>query len=111
MTWEDVKDETTIDLIEYIKYKEEPDYLELAEAAFAAFTFRFNREMVDKCRKIGKKWGYNNEVSDLIAERVFERFWKYPHSFNKNNCGKLNGDDCARFYLFRIARNCFFDYD
>lgn len=110
MTWEDVKDEATVDLIDYIKYKEQADYKELAESAFAAFTFRFSKEIVDKCRKVGKKWGYDTEVSDMIAERTFERFWKYPFGFEKGNCGKLDIDNCVRFYLFRIARNCFFDY-
>ena len=111
MTWDDVKDEKTTDLIDYIKYKDQADYNELAEAAFAAFTFRFNKEIIDKCRKVGKKWGYDIETSDVIAERTFERFWKYPHGFKKENCGKLEIDNCVRFYLFQIARNCFFDYN
>ena len=111
MTWEDVKDETTIDLIGYIKYKEQADYKELAESAFVAFTFRFRKEIIDKCRKVGKKWGYDTEISDMIAERTFERFWKYPFGFEKDNCGKLDIENCVRVYLFRIARNCFFDFD
>jgi DNA-directed RNA polymerase specialized sigma24 family protein len=110
MTWEDLQDEKTFDLIDYIKYKEQPDYKDLAEAAFVAFTFRFRKEMIDKCRKIGKKWGYDSGIADTIAERTFERFWKYPYSFGASNCGKLAADDCVRFYLFRIARNCFVDY-
>ncbi len=111
MTWEDVKDESTIDLIDYIKYKEQADYKELAESAFVAFTFRFRKEVIDKCRKVGKKWGYDTEISDMIAERTFEKFWKNPFRFEKNNCGNLSIENCIRFYLFSIAKNCFFDYD
>lgn len=111
MTWEDLQHERTDDLIDYIKYKEQADYKELAEAAFIAFTFRFRREIIDKCRKVGKNWGYDNETADLIAERTFERFWKYPFGFEKSNCGNLGIENCVKLYLFRIARNCFFDYD
>lgn len=110
MNWQDLKHERTDDLIDYIKYKEQADYRELAEAAFAAFTFRFNKEIVDKCRKVGKKWGYDNDAADLISERTFERFWSYPFGFDKNKCGDLIIDNCVRLYLFKIARNCFFDY-
>ena len=110
MTWEDLQSERTIDLIEYIRYKEQSDYLELAESAFIAFTFRFRREVIDKCRKIGAKWGYDTEISDMIADRTFDRFWRYPNGFDEANCGKMEVDNCIRFYLFRIARNCFVDY-
>jgi DNA-directed RNA polymerase specialized sigma24 family protein len=111
MNWRDLQHENTDDLIDYIKCKEQADYRELAEAAFAAFTFRFNKEIVDKCRKIGKKWGYDNDTADLIAERTFERVWNYPFGFAKSKCGDLIIDNCVRFYLFKIARNCFFDYN
>lgn len=111
LTWEDVKNESTIDLIEYIKYKGQADYQELAEASFIAFTFRFRKEIIDKCRKVGSKRGHHNEISDIIAERVFERFWLYPFSFKKDGCGDLDIDNCVRFYLFRIATNCFCDYE
>lgn len=110
LTWEDVKHESTIDLIDYIKYKGQPDYQQLAEASFIAFTFRFRKEVIDKCRKISSKWGYDQDVADLIAERTFERYWLYPYNFNKNNCGELGIDTCVKLYLFRIAQNCFFDY-
>jgi DNA-directed RNA polymerase specialized sigma24 family protein len=110
MTWHDLQFEKTEDLIEFIKYKEETDYKELAEAAFVAFTFRFRAEVIHKCRKVGENWGYDHSVSDSLAERTFERFWKYPFGFESVNCGSLDIDNCARFYLFKIARNCFFDY-
>lgn len=111
MDWQELQHETTADLIDYIKYKEQMDYKELAEAAFIAFTFRFRVEIIDKCRKIGRNRGYDDAVSDMIAERTFERFWKYPFGFEKSNCGNLSIDNCVRFYFFRTARNCFYDYN
>jgi len=110
MNWEELKDESTADLIEYIKCKEQNGYKELAEAAFVAFTFRYRKEMIDRCRRVGQKNGYDREIADMIAERTFERFWRYPFSFEKGNCGELSIDNCVILYLFRIARNCFFDY-
>lgn len=110
MTWEDVKDEPTDSLIDFIKYKEHADYIELAEASFVAFTFRFRKEIISKCRNTGRKWDYDNATCDLIAERVFDRFWKYPFGFEKNKCGNLSIENCVIVYLLRVARNCFNDH-
>ena len=110
MNWEELKNETTNDLIDFIKYKEQADYRELAEAAFVAFTFRYNKEIVDKCRKIGKKWDYDNTTADVIAQRSFEKFWKYPFGFDTNKCGEVGIDNCVIIYFLRIIRRCFFDY-
>ena len=110
MTWQDLQSESTFDLIDFIKYKGEAEYSELAESAFLAFTFRFRKEVIDKCRKIGRNWGYDNEVADGIAEAAFERFWQYPYGFNAARCKNPEPDNCVRFYLFRIANHCFFDY-
>lgn len=111
MNWEELKEENTADLIEYIKYKDQPEYLPLAEAAFIAFTFRFNIEIADRCRKISAKWGYDSDIADQVAERTFERFWNYPFTFSKDRCSDMPIDKCVVLYLFRIARNCLADLD
>ena len=111
MTWEDLKDEPTEDLIGYIKCKEDADYKELADAAFIAFTFRFRVQVIDKARKIGKYWDFDVETSDMLAERVFKRFYHYPFGFKKCKCGTLEIDECVKLYLFRIAQRCFCDYN
>jgi DNA-directed RNA polymerase specialized sigma24 family protein len=111
MTWEEIRDEKTLDLIEFMKYKDQPEYRELAESAFVALTFRFRAEVIDKCRKIGVHWGFDAETADSLAEKTFERFWKYPYSFEAARCGQLDINICLRLYLFRIARNCFADYN
>ena len=111
MDWKELQQETTADLIEYIRYKDQEGYKELAETAFIAFTFRFSPEIIDRCRKTGRQRSYDRETSDLIAERCFDRFWKYPFGFEKAKCGTLDIEKCVLLYLFRIARNCFYDYD
>jgi DNA-directed RNA polymerase specialized sigma24 family protein len=110
MTWEDLKDESTADLIDYIRYKDEADYTELAESAFIVFTFRFRKEIIDKCRKIGRYWRFDTTEADTIAEEVFERFWRYPTGFDTAECRNADINKCVLYYLFTIARNCFADH-
>lgn len=110
MNWEDLQKEPTIDLIGYIKCRDQPEYRVLADAAFVAFTFRFQTTVVDKCRKIGKKFKHDNETCDSIAEETFERFYKYPFRFHPGKCGDLDIDTCVTLYLFRIAQRAFFDH-
>jgi hypothetical protein len=110
MNWEDLKNEPTEDLIELIKSKEQADYVELAQAAFAAFTFRFQDQVVDKCRKLGRSWGYDRETSDMLAERTFEKFYRYPFRFKKSECRDLPVNECVKCYLFVTAQHCFCDY-
>lgn len=110
MDWQEVQNESTEDLLQFIGYKDQSDYRELAEAAFVAFTFRFRKEVVDKCRKIGKKWGYDREEADIISEKVFERFWKYSSAFDACKCKDLGINDCIVLYFFKIIRNCFVNH-
>ena len=107
MDWKDLQNEPTDSLVGHIQNR--TDTLR-AEAAFAALTFRFNKEITHICRKIGKKWSYDNDVADLIAEKSFERFWKYPNGFKPEKCKQLTIDRCLFFYLMRTAQHCFFDY-
>jgi DNA-directed RNA polymerase specialized sigma24 family protein len=104
MKWQDYQNEPTEDLIEYMTWKDQSDYTELAESAFIVITFRFQKQVVSKCRIICKNWGYTKEEADLIAEKTFERFKKYPYTFDKSKC-KKKIDDCVVLYLFRIAQN------
>lgn len=110
MNWEELKESRTDELIDLIKKKDQVDHYYVAEAAFITFTFRFNNEIIDKCRKVGRKWGYDSDTCDMLAQRTFERFWNYPSGFDKMKCKSMLIDVCVKFYLFRIAQNCFFDY-
>lgn len=110
MTWEDLKDEPTEDLIEYMKCKVEASYLELAKAAYVAFNYRFRGDVEDKARKIGKNWGYDTEACDELVEEAFKRFYQYPSGFTKSKCKSSTFDVCVKLYLYRIVQNCFIDY-
>lgn len=110
MTWDDLKDESTADLISYIQCKDEPAYNLLADSAFIAFAFRFREKVIDRCRYVGKNYGHNTAINDGIADRVFDRFYKYPFRFQVSNCKELPIEQCVLLYLYRIAQRCFFDY-
>lgn len=103
MNWQEYKDETTEDLIEYIKLKDDHAFGEAAEAAFHVFCFRFGDEVVKKCEIICKNNGLDKQVAAMVSQRTFHRFWKYP----KYNHVKSKADDFdtgVKFYLFGIAQ-------
>lgn len=110
MNWEDLKDEPTEDLIEYMKCKVDVSYVELAKAAYVAFNFRFRSDVEDKARKIGKYWGFDRETCDQEVENAFKRFFQYPFKFTKAKCKTSLIDDCVKFYLYSVVQNRFKDY-
>ena len=106
MNWEKLKSETTEDLTEIVKFKEDPDYIADAEDAFTVLTFRFRMDLIDKCTIICRKWGYKDDaVAVELANLTFERYWKYPFSFEKKKCNVSDTDKCFNFYLYSIAQN------
>lgn len=104
MSWKDFEHETTEDLIEYIRWKSKPEDIKVAEDAFRAFCFRFQKDITHKCRVIATNWGYDNHVGDIIAERTFARFWKYG-KFDKTKSKVADIDTGVRLYLYKFAKN------
>lgn len=102
MNWEEYKQESTEDLIQYIKWKDQPDYEEAAKSAFHAFCFRFGNDLVKKVEIICKRWGYDKHVAAEIASQVFARFWKYP-GYDHTKSKRKDVDTGVKFYLYRIA--------
>lgn len=112
MTWDDLKDEPTSDLIEFIRSKDDPAYKMLADLSFIALTFRFEPKVVHWCRKLGRRYNHSIETCDSIAYEAFKRFNRYPFGFNITECEKrnLDIDKCFTVFIFRIAQRCLFDY-
>ncbi|HKK44208.1 MAG TPA: sigma-70 family RNA polymerase sigma factor [Balneolaceae bacterium] len=104
MNWEEFKDETTEDLIEFVKFKEDPDYLEEAKAAFIVLTKRFENDLLEKCTVICRNWGYSDVDAFEIAERAFKKFWQ-THSFDIEKSNVSDVDLAFKIYLYRIAEN------
>ncbi len=109
MASQDLNNEPTENLMEFIQWKDEPDYAETAKEAFRVFTFRFQLDLQKKLIPICKGWGYDEQVASEIAYSTFERVWKYP-SFNKEKAKQKDYDKAITFYLYGIAGNLLADY-
>lgn len=109
MSWEALKDESTENLIAYMQWKNEVGYEDTAKDAFRSFLFRFQEEIIKKTRVVTRKWGYDNDTADLIAERTFERFWKYPN-FDISKAKAKDFNTAVIIYLFAIAAHLLADY-
>jgi len=103
MSWQEFEHETTEDLVEYIRWRKNPEDVEVAEDAFRAFCFRFQKDVTHKCRVIATHWGYDNHVGDIVAERTFARYWRYG-KFDKSKSKVADTDTAVKLYLYKIAK-------
>ncbi len=103
MSWQDFENEATEDLIEYIRWKKKPEDVKVAEDAFRAFCFRFQKDITHKCRVIATNWGYDKHVGDIVAERTFARYWKYGN-FDKAKANATDINTGVKLYLYKIAK-------
>lgn len=110
MSWQEVANEPTEDLIEMMCWKKNPADYSTAEDAFRAFYFRFIEDIVRKSRVLARNWGYNNDFGDALAEQTLDKLWKNPFTFNTSKCKNLNIERCVRLYLYRIAKNILADH-
>lgn len=110
MDWKEFENETTEDLLEMIKWRNDSEEYATAENAFKAFFFRFRDDVTKKARVVARNWGYDKDVGDAIAENAFDRFWRKPFTFNASKCKTLDIDRCIRLYLYKIARNLLADH-
>lgn len=101
--WKQFEKESTEDLIQYIKWKEQPDYLEAAKAAFAVFCFRFRADIIKKCEIICVRWKHEISVADELANRVFSHFWDKPNYDDSKRRNAKTFDEGVLFYLYGIA--------
>lgn len=105
----DLNNETTEDLLAYIKCKDDSDYVELSEEAFKVFTFRYQLDLQKKLIPICTNWGYDKQVATEIAYETFARIWKYPN-FDISKANQKDYCKAVTFYLYGIARRLLADY-
>jgi RNA polymerase sigma factor (sigma-70 family) len=109
MSWKELNTETTETLIQYIQWRNDPQLKQTGEDAFHAFCFRFQKDVVTKCRVICRNRGYDQEIADDLAQRTFERFLKYPgFDFGKSKANDY--DSGVKLYLYRFAANLLNDF-
>ena len=104
MASQDLNSEPTENLLEYIRWKEDPDYSAIAKEAIKVFTFRYQLDLMKKLIPICKGWGYDEQVASEIAYNTFDRVWKYP-SFDKSKSKQKDFHKAITFYLYGIAEH------
>lgn len=109
MTSQELNNEPTENLLNYIQWKEETGYAEIAEEAFRVFTFRYQLDLQKKLIPICTNWGYDKQVATEIAYETFARVWKYPN-FDVSKSNQKDYDKAITFYLYGIAKRVLADY-
>jgi DNA-directed RNA polymerase specialized sigma24 family protein len=109
MTSQDLNNEPTDNLLEYILWKDDPGYTEIAKEAFRVFTYRYQLDLHKKLIPICKNWGYDKQVASEIAYGTFEKIWKYP-KFDFSKAKQKDYQTAIIFYLYGIARRLLADY-
>lgn len=101
--------ESSEDLLEYIKWKNEPGFEAISREAFKVFTFRFQMELLKKLVPVCKHWGYDEQTATEIAYQTFERVWKYS-KFCLSKANQKNPERAILLYLLKIAQHLLADY-
>ena len=109
MLGQDLNNETTENLLEYIRWKDETDYAEIAKEAFRVFTYRFQLDLQKKVIPICNNWGYDKQIANDIAYSTFAKFWKYP-KFDISKAKQKDYNKAVLNYLYRIAGRLLADY-
>ena len=109
MNWEELQDDKLEDLIEFVRLKGDEESKAWSQAAFTIITFRYRKEVLERCTLMCTKNGLTETDAEEVANRVFEKVYHYP-TFDKSECRVKDIDKCFRIYLFKIVRNEFFDY-
>ncbi|WP_339812651.1 hypothetical protein [uncultured Imperialibacter sp.] len=109
MTQQELNSEPTEHLLNYIQWREESDYAEIAKEAFKVFTFRYQLDLQKKLIPICTNWGYDKQVATEIAYGTFTRIWKYP-KFDLSKSNQKDYHKAITFYLYGIAKRLLADY-
>ncbi|MFZ6663278.1 hypothetical protein [Peijinzhouia sedimentorum] len=108
-TSQDLNNEPTENLLEYIQWKDEPDYAEVAKEALKVFIFRYQLDLLKKLVPICINWGYDKQVANELAYETFDRIWKYP-KFDLSKSKQKDYSKAITFYLFGIAKRLLADF-
>ncbi|MCC8423566.1 RNA polymerase sigma factor [Mucilaginibacter sp. UR6-11] len=103
MSWKELENDSTENLIEYIRWYSDPELKDTAEDAFRAFCFRFQLDLAKKCEVICYNLGHGKDIAHDLAQRTFERFLKYP-KFDFTKSRSKDFDTGVRLYLYGIAQ-------
>lgn len=96
----DFKELSSVELLEYISFKEE--FPKEASQAFAEFCFRFEKDIISKSEIYCNKFNYSEVVALEIAHCAFARVWRYP-TFNPKKSKSKNLDKGILLWMYPIV--------
>lgn len=104
-----VSNETeTKTLVEIFRSSEAPQTAR--DQAFIYLTYRFRKEVLDKCEILCKKFGYGVSTAEMIADVTFESYGRKGASFDERKGNGEDYDESLLLYLLTIAQNEFTNY-
>lgn len=98
-----------MELMECLDLKDDPEGSAWAKDAFQNIVFRYREQLLKDTTLMCRKSQLTETDAEEIANRVFERVWKYP-AFKASACKVKDIKRCFRFYLNGIARRVFVDH-
>lgn len=109
MDWESLQNWSLQDLLDSVKMRRDPEEISWSQAAFVNITFRFRDDLLQKCLVSCSKVGLTETDAEELANRVFERLYKYPGGFSMPVARSKDPAIAFRLYLYGIARNELYD--
>lgn len=70
MSWKELENESTENLIEYIRWYSDPELKDTVEDAFRAFCFRFQLDLSKKCAVICTNLGFSRDIGHDLAQHL-----------------------------------------
>ncbi len=104
MDWQELQAESTTDLLEFVKLRGDQEEIDWSKAAFVNLTFRFRVDLLEKCTRMCYKIGLTETDAEELANRVFEKFYKYPNGFDLATSRSKKPETAFKLYLYGIAR-------
>jgi DNA-directed RNA polymerase specialized sigma24 family protein len=109
LDWQSLKDWSLPDLLESINMRGDQEEISWSNAAFVNIVFLFREDLLKKCMIYCSKGGLTETDAEELANRVFERFYKYPGGFSMQDARSKDPAIAFRLYLYGIARRELYD--
>lgn len=107
VTWNKETDATVKNLVDLIQNINTSD--SDREKAFIVLTYRFRKQVCQKCEVICKNYGHNAITAEMIAQRTFQAFFTKGGFIEEKGRGKTY-EQSMLLYLFQIAHNELISY-
>ena len=97
----ELENHNTLELIKQFQNSKTPE--DIGDQAFVVLCTRFRERILNKCEIICSRFGHNEVVAEIIAERTFYKYAKKPgFNFEKSNATDI--DLAFELYLLGISK-------